>query len=222
MPKYFKNLSHSEFNNFQSTLNIQVTTNFTLWNIPVAAKDELSVINTAYAPKYNAIVNKQTRTPAQVQDHEEARAEFEDFIEDFANAYIIANPVLSNSKVEELGFTRKADTGTARPVIVDSVYGKLDPIGGSKLMVTCRLASDSNRASMHKDADVVEVKYAIGDAPANVDACPNKEISTKAKFAVQLNAADIGKKIHAYLRWRNNSNPEKSGPWSTKIEAVIV
>jgi hypothetical protein len=55
-----------------------------------------------------------------------------------------------------------------------------------------------------------------------VDACPSKEISTKAKFAIQVTAADVGKKVHAYLRWRNNSNPEKSGPWSTKLEAIIM
>jgi len=138
--------------------------------------------------------------------------DYENFIEDFAGEFIIPNSNISDSQVEALGFNRKSDQPGTRAVITDVPFSKLEPIGGSKVTVINRVSSDSSRASMHPEADVVEIKYAIGDAPANVDACPNKETSTRATFTIQLAAADAGKKIHAYVRWRNNVNPEKSGP----------
>jgi len=94
-------------------------------------------------------------------------------------------------------------------------------MGGCKVRVSCRTASDSSRASMHPNADGVEIKYALGEAPANVDACPNKEVFAKSRFIVSLATADAGKRIYAYLRWRTNSNPEKNGPWSDQLETIL-
>jgi len=108
MPKYFKSLSDLEFFNFQANLVTQVTASAVMWNIPPAIVTDLGNAQTQYEPLYNAITNKMTRTPQQVQMHQEAREEYEDSIEDFANEYILSNSAIANAAVR-----RWVSTGAA-------------------------------------------------------------------------------------------------------------
>lgn len=221
MVKYFKNLTDFDFFAFSDNLNKEVNNNGAAWNIPLTKVTEADGKFTTYKPYFSAIMNKKTRTSQQVKDHQEQRVIWEDYIEEFANTLIIPNPVISNSTVEALGFNRRNPNGSPRPKIEAEVFAKIEAHASSKMLFICRTNTDSSRASIFKDADEVEVRYAIGTQPANVNACPLKETSTKARFTLELNADDAGKKIYAFLRWRNSSDPQKSGPWTDMLTTVI-
>jgi len=221
MITYFKDLADAAFYTFFEQLTAQVNANKVAWNISAGKATELQAAFDAYKPLYNAIKIKMTRTPAQVEDHRTGRTEAEDFIEPFANEFIIPNSNISKSTKETLGFNVPSDERHERPVIEDTVFGKMDAQAGSRMEFICRTTSDASRPSMHPDADAVEVRYAIDQEPATVDEAMNKELSTKAHFFILLSAAFAGKKIYAYLRWRNNSNPEKSGPWGDVLQTII-
>jgi len=222
MATYFRDLSNASFFTFFDYLQGQVTANMVAWNIPVANAGALSAAFLVYKPLYNAIVNKQTRTSQQVDDHTAGRKTAEDFIQPFANEFIINNSAISNSTKEALGFNPPTSERHERPQIEDVPFAAMDALPGSRIEFTCRTQSDASRASMHPDADVVEVRYIIASTPpATVNDSTQKEVSTKAKFNIELNAADAGKKIFAFVRWRNNSEPEKSGPFGDMLTTTV-
>ena len=221
MAKYFKSLADLPFYGFSDTLNQAVNANGVAWGIPAAKVTEADGKFTTYKPYFMAVLNKKTRTSQQVTDHQEQRAIWEDYVEGFANTYLIPNAAISNSTIETLGFNRRSNTNSPRPQIEAEVFAKMEPLASSKMQFICRTDSDSSRASLAKDADSVEVRYAIGTQPANVNACTQKEVSTKARFTLELNPDDAGKKIYAYVRWRNSSDPHKSGPWTDMLTTVI-
>lgn len=221
MVTYFKELTDSEFYDFFKTLKTQVNTNHVSWNILPAKNTELSDKFNIYDPLYTAIINEFFRTHQQVLDHRTGRDTAMDYIEDFANEFIIPNSAIGDTTVGALGFNRRSDERSERPVIEDVVYGMLNALPGSRIEIICRTASDASRASIAENADAVEVRYSVGTDPATWEACPNKEISTKAKFNIALNPADAGKTIYVYLRWRNNRDVIKSGPFGDKLSTVI-
>jgi hypothetical protein len=222
MAKYFRELSHNEFYEFFDNLQTQVTANAAAWLIPPLQATALSTAFNTYKPLYNAIKNKQTRTPQQVDDHTTGRNTAEGIIQNFANQYIINNTAISNSTKEALGFTPRTGERHERTAITETPFAGLDAQAGSRIDVTARTQSDASRASMLPMADVVEVRYFVGTAaPATVDECNQTEISTKAKFPISLPPAQAGKKIFAFVRWRNNSEPEKSGPFGDMIVTTV-
>ena len=57
--------------------------------------------------------------------------------------------------------------------------------------------------------------------PATWKDCPNSIISTKSRFTIELEPTDGGKMIYAFLRWRNNIEVPKSGPYGDRIETMV-
>jgi hypothetical protein len=47
------------------------------------------------------------------------------------------------------------------------------------------------------------------------------DISTKARFTIQLTQADAGKIITVKCRWKNISDNSKSGPWSNPATTMV-
>jgi hypothetical protein len=116
-------------------------------------------------------------------------------------------------------------TPTPRPQITTSPHVDFKVEEGSYVLITNRVESDASRASMHPDADVVEMKYiflpidaAIPDTP---DECPNTETSSKALFRFLAGMENAGKRMVAFLRWKNNTEPAKSGPWNQAMNIII-
>lgn len=221
MAKYFKELSDSLFYAFFGNFNDMVTNNGATWGIPSGKVTELDTAFTTYSPYYLAIVIKKTRTPKQVEDHRGKRQEAQDYIEGYANEYIINNSAISDSLVSVMGFNRKTNAYGPRPEITEEVFGKLEALASSKMQLICRTDGDSSRASVPKNADGVELRYTIGTAPATVNDCKEKEISTKARFTLNLSPTDAGKKIYGYLRWVNLTDATKNGPWCDVLSTVI-
>ncbi|MDZ4845342.1 MAG: hypothetical protein SH857_07305 [Chitinophagales bacterium] len=218
---YFKSLSDALFFSFQQYLCQVVTTNAVVWLIPSDRVTELTQFKNQYEMMYGFITNKLTRTPIQVQAYRTVRDEYEQFIEGLANAYIIFNPLINKEQINAMGFNVRNSGHSPRPQITSVVFGGLDALPGSQVQFTCRTATETKRASILDTADCVEVRYAIGTQPATVDNCPLVAMSTKAKFTLDISPVDAGKRIYAYLRWRNNSDVEKSGPWSDSLNTVV-
>jgi hypothetical protein len=116
-------------------------------------------------------------------------------------------------------------TLTARAQITEAPLVDFKVQEGGDVLINCREKSDSNRTSMHPLADVVEMKYIYvtpGDsAPATPNECTHTELSSKALFRFSAGMKHSGKRMFAFMRWRNNAEPAKSGPWST-IKTIII
>ena len=117
------------------------------------------------------------------------------------------------------------DTPTACPQITTAPFVDFEVESGAIILITCRVAHDSTRASMHPDADDIEMRYILQDPadapPTDPDELPNTELSTKAIFRFSAGMPNAGKRLYAFLRWRNNTDEAKSGPWS-QIMTIVV
>jgi hypothetical protein len=121
---------------------------------------------------------------------------------------------LTDADRNTLNLKKRDTVKTPRPKITDVPFMKIRGLEGALMQATCRTASDSTRASMHKDADGIELVYIIsGTAPASPNDCTKTVFSSKAKFFIQLDIADAGKKLFGFARWKNNSDNNKIGPY---------
>jgi len=103
-----------------------------------------------------------------------------------------------------------------RPAITQTPFIKVNSREGAQMEFICRTDSDASRASINPDSDGIELVYKIGDpAPATPSECNRFFISSKAKFNVKLDVSDAGKKMHGFARWKNTSDDNKSGPWTS-------
>lgn len=167
----------------------------------------------------------------------------------FANPLLTrmsVSPIITSDDRGALNLPER-DAATERPQIEDTPYGKLLAMDGGNIKVRVRTTSDGNRASRHPDADHVEMRYAlvsstqpIQDTPLPLGNDNNSELSTKnripnsamecvntvssrkAIFIVKLGQENSGKRIFAFFRWVNTSNPEYSGPWGMAVQGIVV
>ncbi len=87
------------------------------------------------------------------------------------------------------------------------------PLEGAKIRQHLRVDEDASRASIHPLSDAWERVYKIGSpAPANPAACPLKDVGSKALTTFNAGMDNDGKKLYAFFRWINMSNPANNGP----------
>jgi hypothetical protein len=135
----------------------------------------------------------------------------------------IPRSALSQQDRQVLRLKERDSIPSVRPAIETPPTVSAKAMAGARVEFICRRAGDSNRPSMHEHADAIEICYATGqNPPAGPDDCGRADISTTSRFVIELKIADAGKRIYAFLRWRNNAEPKKSGPWSHLVSVVIT
>jgi hypothetical protein len=219
--KYFKRLKQGAFYNFFENLDKKVTLNAATWQISAGDVSDMNSAFLTYKPLYQSTRNKKRRTSEQVGNHKEGRKAAERFIQEFANEILIPNASIVTTELSALGFNRTWNRKRSRPAINDVPFAMMEALLGSRIAFTVRTAEDSNRASIPPYADGVEVRYAIGTMPQSWKDCVHKEFSTRAKFFFELEPEDAGKKIYAYVRWKNLRHAEKSGPFGGMQQTMI-
>jgi hypothetical protein len=121
---------------------------------------------------------------------------------------------LTDADRNTLNLKKRDTVKTPRPKISDTAFVKVMGKPGALMQFTCRTNNDSSRASIHPDADGIEIVYNIGGTePVSAKECTTTITSTKAKFQLQLDNSDSGKKFYGFARWKNNTDSNKSSPW---------
>ena len=136
-----------------------------------------------------------------------------------------ASPNVINNDRAVFNIKKRDDIPTPRAQITTAPLVDFKGRDGGVVLITCRVQGDSDRASMHPDADVIEMKYILiaptDKPPGNSDEFPNTATSTRAIFRFKGAVGHPGKRMHAFLRWRNNAEKGKSGPWSQRMTIII-
>jgi len=210
------------FFDWQDNYVTMVVANFLAWLIPLAAKDDLVAKQAAYVPLYNAIKVKSNRTTAQVGAHRAGRFTYEKYLRSFNKQYTLFNNAITIEKKLELEITVPDTEPSSRKAIETSPFVKLFASAGARIKAECRVDNDSSRASMHPDADEVEVAYEIGTDPAGWEKCTKKITSSKARFFIPFASEDIGKKVYFFFRWKNKTDESKSGPFTAKMQITVT
>lgn len=111
-----------------------------------------------------------------------------------------------------------------RPKMTTAPYMDLKAADGGNIIITSKVASDSDRASLHKDAERIEMRYQIGGSEPQGPEAEGLKFTTfkKAIHTKQFNVnEDAGKKLYAFFRWGNAVTPAKSSPWSQVMNIII-
>lgn len=136
-----------------------------------------------------------------------------------------ASPNVTANDRSVFNIKLRDDKPTARAKITTAPYVDFKPLEGGIVQVTCQVDKVSDRPSMHPEADFIEMKYIVieeGALPPSIAGdCPNTFMPNKAISLFEGAADHPGKRLHAFLRWRNNVEPTKSGPWSQKMTIII-
>lgn len=133
--------------------------------------------------------------------------------------------------------------GSRRGKITDVPFGALEPVAMATVRVRIRMTHDSKRSSMNPLSDGLELRWIILDnpnsapkppdpqnpipvvpvlPPSNPLEMPNTVTSTKALFTHSLPATASGKRMYAYARWVNQSNPVNNGEWSALMQTNVL
>ena len=119
------------------------------------------------------------------------------------------------------GPLRKTTT-TAKAKITTQPYPLMKALGGMEIKIVVRVEDDASRASMHPDADSIEMLYVVGfSPPASIADTTHQRVYKGAIHIIALAAADKNKNLYAFFRWKNETDDSKSSPWSNIVEVVI-
>lgn len=215
-----------DFFNFQGNIVNQVVANKTAWGIPDASVNSLVARRTEYESLYHKSQNKQARTSGDVLAHRECRNLYEKEIRVFVNAHIRFNDKMTDSDRISVGLPPRDTEPSPRPKITIHPLVGLRILGGGDIEVTCRRETDETRPSMHSAADAIELRFIIvpvGEKPpSDPEQCPKTQISKKARFIISGGVKNAGQSLYGFFRWVNLTNPQNSGPWTTKALGTVI
>jgi len=177
---------------------------------------------TDWNTNYALYTNPDTRTKTITGNKENLKKSFITFASPLLDR-MAASTALTLADRNTLNLKERDTVPSARPSITTAPTVKAKAGEGATIGFECRVASDSSRTSRHPDADGVEVRYNVGTtAPANPAACTRSHTNKKARFSIELDIADAGKKFYGFVRWVNLSDSSKNGPWSLMVSVTIT
>lgn len=164
---------------------------------------------------------KNTRTPALVETKTDIKTRFESIFHPLLDR-MDASPAITIEDRNALHLPlRHAPSPRAR--IKESPYIKVTPLDDGLFKVRVRVDEDNSRSSINPLADAIEMRFKVGgNAPTSVDECPNSEMSKKAIFFFNTGHNNATKKLWAFFRWVNLSNPSHSGPFGSLVQSVVI
>ncbi len=146
-------------------------------------------------------------------DHNAFRNEFEKQIRRFVNRYLRDNKNADQSVLSSLGIKQMGKKRRSRSAIATHVDLMIKAGDGCRVKFYCRQPNHDGAASLHPEANAVEIRYALGTKPVDFTQCPHVIVSTKAHVWLNLEPEMAGKNIYAFARWVNLSNANLSGPY---------
>ena len=207
----------------QTTPPGAATTNGVRLGVTAAELVQWTDYRNSWVEIYAKYVDLGQRTQPITEDKNDVKDLATPFMEKILNR-LAGNPdILTSIDRETLRIPERDTENTPRPKITDAPLVGLDALKGSAVKIRTRIEEDSSRASMHPDADAIEVRFLVGNsAPANVTLCNQSQISSKALFEVQLDPNDAAKRFFCFCRWINITDAAKNGPWCTVQNTVVL
>jgi hypothetical protein len=212
---------NAKFDAFQQNIAKTVVANADDWQIPAEDVTELSDASVEYGKRYKAISNKETCTTSQRSAHNNFRTDYEKQLRKFVNRFLRDNAKVSHSQLVGMDIKVRGKKRGSRSAITDVVSFHVAAMDGCRAKFYCRIPNHLGAASLHPEADGVEIRYTIGDKPVDCRDCPHVLVAKKAQVLIQLDLSVPGKIIYAFARWVNLSNPNLSGPYSVMAHVML-
>lgn len=169
---------------------------------------------------YPQAKNDATSTKVLIQQKDDLIEEIEEALSEMYDDIPASTLTLTDRNTFNL---KERDTiTTPRGQINDVALSKIKGMEGARMEFRLRTDADASRASRHPLSDGAEIVYTVGTtAPASPTDCNKTIFSSKAKGTFDVGIENAGKKVFGFVRWKNNTDNSKSGPWSQMFSAVI-
>jgi len=221
--------TNSEFNDYANSslaymdaLDPAGIANYVRLGITVAQRNAWAAKRNDWNAIYALYVNRATRTGPVIEDKDKAMKAFIVLVQPLLNI-IAASPAITSNDYAAFNIKERDTEPTPKPAITTAPFAKVLPIGGGKVKVRVRVLGNSTRASMHPDADAIEMRYTIGNVPpTSQEEAEETRSYKKALRTFGFGQAQAGKRLYAFYRWLNETDEAKSGPWSTMVQTVIA
>lgn len=215
-----------DFYNKQKSYFALIVANKVAWGIPDAALNPLLALQAEYVPLYDISQDKKNRTSADVASYRDCRKRYAAAWRAFHQERVLHNSLIPvGDKVILVGKARDTEP-SPHPVIDAAPIVGLRSLASGEVEVRCQTTTDATRFSMHPAATLIDYRYtllATGDIPpADPDDCPKKDVSSRAKFIINVGAKNGGMSFWGYFRWLNPKKPRQEGPWTKVINVVIA
>jgi len=224
--KYYIPAKDKNFGIFQANLVNLVVANAPGWGIPAPAVTALSARRAEFEPLFTIAENKTTRRSADVVKYRVCRKIYEKEIRAFVQAWLTANPLVTDDQRREMALTIPDKKPTRRGKIAGFPYIYLKAVGGGSIEVRAQVEKDATRPSMHPLADAVECRYTLvpkGEMPPDdPESMTKTQESKKALFTIHCGAKNAGESFYGFFRWVNLTTSDNSGDWSKALHVVIA
>ena len=153
-----------------------------------------------------------------------SRAKFTDFANPLLTR-ISVSPNITNGDCNTFNLPARKDA-SERPSISDKPLVGLVAKGGGTVQVVVRIESDGSKASMHPDADLIEMRHVLLGvdvaAPTSVRELTDMTISSRGRSELKLGDGAISRILYLVARYVNKVDASKNGPWSTMQRQVVA
>lgn len=169
--------------------------------------------------------NKDTKTKTVVTNVNSFMNQFRQFSRPLLNIMAASpNAIAKDEVIMRFKINPKKPTRPTDPVAEVVTLG-MQPVGGGNIRFSAKYPGDTDRYSIPKDASGLELRWKIGEvgeAPANVDECPEHYTSTRARFSLNVGAANHNKNIYIFARWTDIHNPARAGAWTEMLTSGVL
>jgi len=214
------------FRDKQSVYFAKVQANKVPWGIPDSAIDPMLALQTEFEGLYDIIKDRKKRTSAQVAAFRDCHRRYAKAWRVFHKAWVAYNSAISKQDMIILVGKNYSHKHSPHPAIDDIPLVGLRAKGGGDIEFSCRPTKAAKKASMHPAANFVEFRFVIlkpGDRPpADAEDYPQKDVSSRAKFTLNLSTKHTGKKLWTIVRWVNIHRPRQEGHWTEPMSVVIA
>ncbi|MDR1381408.1 MAG: hypothetical protein LBJ47_08020, partial [Tannerella sp.] len=193
----------------------------TQWQIPTAATQELSTSFAAYDGKFQIAIDPATRTPAAVQDKNDAKKTFTGDARDYCRGFLLYNKLVTNADRDLLRLPIPDRHPTPVPPPKSPPEGRVDTsVRQRHTLHAVDTLEVRPRGGLPDGVAAFETWRFVGEAmPTGESAFAYVATSTVTRLVVDYALAESGKTVWYRFRWVNARN--QPGPWSEIIYAVI-
>lgn len=190
--------------------------------------DEWQGYRDDWAANWTLYKNPLTRTQGITTAKNSIKHQFIDFTTPLLNR-ILGSPNLTDDDRIAFNLPPADRSRSKRGKIIGTPFTTIRSIAVGTLRVRTRVEATDKRSALHPLADGVEIRYAIladnekepAIPPRTAEDCPYVVVSTRSLFNLSPGPRESTKRIYAFVRWVNLTNPANNSPWTDMIQAVI-
>lgn len=191
------------------------------WGIPGSAFDPLLPLQTTWNAKWAVAQDKDSRTSADVEGKDNARAAYETALRAFVKEWITPNQNITNQQRKDMNVTVPDTERTRVPVPANAPGVTVKEL--KHLQHILRIIDPTQPNSKAKPDGVrsAQVWTFFGDnEPGDNSLYTFYGSANRFNFTVTFDAAERGKLVWYIARWENTRG--EVGPWSNPFSATVA